>query len=106
MSARAASQSSATAPSSPITMRARPDAAARAKAAQPRPDGTTFAPTWQSAVSHPFVAERREPPEPAPGDVLEEDALDRILGAEGEDLTQRRLERAAHVSSAYTVRAG
>ena len=33
-----------------------------------------------------------EPAEAAPGDVFEEDALDRILGAELEDLRQRRLD--------------
>jgi hypothetical protein len=43
------------------------------------------------------LADRDEPAEAAPGDVLEEDAFDRILGAEGEGLAQRRLERAAHV---------
>ena len=46
----ARSQSSPTACSSPMIIRARPDSASRAKAAQPDPDGTTFAPTWQSAV--------------------------------------------------------
>jgi len=47
------------------------------------------------------VAERDEPavlaqpgeaPEPAPRDVLEEDALDRLLRAEGEDLVERRCD--------------
>ena len=43
------------------------------------PDGTTFAPTWQSATSAPSLLERGEAAEPAPRDVLEEDALDRLL---------------------------
>jgi hypothetical protein len=42
----------------------------------------------QPTVRH----ERREAPETPAGDVLEEDALDRILGAEDEDLRQRRLD--------------
>src|SRR5207244_2977346 len=44
--------------------RARPPAAARAKAPHPRPDGTTFAPTWQSAVSRPFSASAEKRPSP------------------------------------------
>jgi hypothetical protein len=41
----------------------------------------------------PFVAsEPGEPAEPAPGDVLEEHALDRLLGAEGENLVERRID--------------
>ena len=42
------------------------------------------------------LLERAEAPEPAPRDVLEEHALDRILRAEGEDLLEDRLERIAH----------
>ena len=51
------------------------------------------------------VAERAQPAvlgepgeaaEPAPGDVLEEDALDRVLGAEGQDLVQRRFDQRGH----------
>jgi hypothetical protein len=47
------------------------------------------------------VAERDEPPvlpqpgeapEPAPRDVLEEDALDPLLRAEGQDLLERRVD--------------
>jgi hypothetical protein len=38
--------------------------------------------------------EGREPPVPAPGDVLEEDPLDGILGAVGENLVGRRLDEA------------
>jgi hypothetical protein len=38
------------------------------------------------------AADRREPAEPAPRDVLEEDALNRLLGAEGEDLVERRID--------------
>src|SRR5439155_13521827 len=50
-----------------------------------------------------YVAERGQPPlaldaaeasEAAPGDVLEEDALDRILGAEDEDLLDVGLDEA------------
>ena len=37
-------------------MRAPAAAASPAKASQPTPVGTTFAPTWQSAVSRPFSA--------------------------------------------------
>jgi hypothetical protein len=36
--------------------------------------------------------ERREATEPAPRDVLEEDALDRSRGAEAEDLLERRAD--------------
>jgi len=36
--------------------------------------------------------ERGEPAEPASGDVLEEDALDRLLRAEREDLLERRAD--------------
>ena len=36
------------------------------------------------------VLERDEAAEPAPGHVLEEDALDRVLGAEREDIRERR----------------
>jgi hypothetical protein len=43
-----------------------------------------------------IVGERRKPAEPPPGDVLEEDALDGILGAELEDLLEGRLDRIAH----------
>jgi hypothetical protein len=43
--------------------------------------------------NQPVVAfERREAPEPTARDVLEEDALDRFLGAEAEDLVQRRAD--------------
>jgi hypothetical protein len=38
------------------------------------------------------VLERREAPEAPPPDVLEEDALDRLLCAEVEDLVQRRAD--------------
>jgi hypothetical protein len=41
----------------------------------------------------PAVARKaREAAEPAPGDVFEEDALDRLLRAEGEDLLERRAD--------------
>ena len=53
-----------------------------------------FAPAWQRATSEPFSASAAEPPEPAPGDVLEEYALDRIARAEVEDLRQVRLHEA------------
>jgi hypothetical protein len=36
--------------------------------------------------------ERGEAAEPAPRDVLEEDALDRLLRAEGENLLERRAD--------------
>jgi hypothetical protein len=51
------------------------------------------------------VAERREasvlahaaePPEPAPGHVLEEDALDRVAGAELEHLLEGGIDEARH----------
>jgi hypothetical protein len=41
----------------------------------------------------PLVAfERGEATQPTPGDVLEEDALDRLLGTEVEDLLERRAD--------------
>jgi hypothetical protein len=40
----------------------------------------------------PVTFERGEATEPAPGDVLEEDALDRLLGAEVEDLFESRAD--------------
>jgi hypothetical protein len=42
------------------------------------------------------VGERGEAAEPAPRDVLQEDALDRIFSAEREDLLEVRLERLGH----------
>ena len=72
----AALQSSLTASSSPIIMRAHGCAASPANASQPRPDGTTFAPTWQSADEAVVSAHRAETPSPRRADVLEEDALD------------------------------
>jgi hypothetical protein len=36
--------------------------------------------------------ERGEPSQPPPCDVLEEDALDRLLRTEGEDLVERRTD--------------
>ncbi len=78
-------------------MRAPLRAAASANAAQPRPDGTTFAPTWHSASSRRVaVRDGREAAEPAPRDVLEEDALDRILGTEREHLLERRRDGRGH----------
>jgi len=38
------------------------------------------------------AGERREAAEPTPGDVLEEDALDRLPGTEVEDLVERRAD--------------
>jgi hypothetical protein len=38
------------------------------------------------------TTKRAEPAEPAARDVLEEHALDRLLGAEGEDLLERRID--------------
>jgi hypothetical protein len=38
------------------------------------------------------TAKRAEPAEPAARDVLEEHTLDRLLGAEGEDLLERRID--------------
>jgi large subunit ribosomal protein L7/L12 len=64
MRCAAASHRSATARSSPIIIRARLDAATRPKAPQPVPDGTTFAPTWQRAVSFPFEASAENRPRP------------------------------------------
>jgi hypothetical protein len=40
----------------------------------------------------PVALERGEAPEAAPGDVLEEDALDRLLATEVEDLVERRAD--------------
>ena len=54
-------------------------ATSRANAPHPSPDGTALTPTWHSASSSPSVGARDEAAEPAPGDVLEEDALDGIL---------------------------
>ena len=74
-------------PASPIIMRGAARAASpRERAAALARTGTTFAPRWQSARSSPVLGERDEAAEPAPRDVLEEDALDGILRAEGEDL--------------------
>ena len=41
-------------------------------------------------------AGRDEPAQPAPGDVLEEDALDRLARAEREDLLEPRFEKLSH----------
>jgi hypothetical protein len=43
----------------------------------------------------PVVRARYEPPEPAPGDVLEEHSLDGITGAEAKDLVPLRLDQAS-----------
>ena len=86
---------------SPPRARSRPAPRRRSSAARrPRPgprsrpsrapDGTTFAPTWQSATTRAVLLQRGEAAEPAPRDVLEEHALDRILLAEGEDRSQVR----------------
>jgi hypothetical protein len=40
----------------------------------------------------PVAFERREATQPAPGDVLQEDALDRLLRTEVEDLLERRAD--------------
>ena len=40
--------------------------------------------------------DRREAAEPSPRDVLEEDALDRLLGAEREHLVERRRDGFGH----------
>ena len=47
-----------------MIIRARPRAAAAAKRPQSRPDGTTLAPTWQSAVSAPPSAKAEKRPNP------------------------------------------
>jgi hypothetical protein len=39
-----------------------------------------------------FVPEAGEAPQAAPRDVLEEDALDPLLRAEGQDLLERRID--------------
>ena len=65
------------------------------RAAARRPDGTRFVPRWQSAESSPSSA-AGEAAEPAPGDVLEEDALDGVARAEAEDLVARGLEDVRH----------
>ncbi len=75
-----------------MIMRACPRAVASANALQLSPDGTTFAPTWQSAIEPVVALERGEAAEPAARDVLEEDALDRLLRAEVEDLFERRAD--------------
>jgi hypothetical protein len=55
---------------------------------------------------HPEVTESHEravmghgekAPKPAPGQILQEDALDRILGAEGKNLVERRRTRLRHL---------
>jgi hypothetical protein len=40
----------------------------------------------------PVTFERGEATQPAPGDVLQEDALDRLLGTEVENLLERRAD--------------
>src|SRR5436309_13083699 len=64
MRARASPQSWSTARSSPMIIRAWPRTVASAKTAQRSPEGTTFAPTWQSATSRssPRSAEKRPSP--------------------------------------------
>ena len=80
-------------------MRAFERAAASAKAAQPRPDGTTFAPVWHRADEPAVLAGHTgEAADPAPRHVLEEDALHRILGAVVEDLLAGRLHEVRHRS--------
>jgi hypothetical protein len=45
----------------------------------------------------PLVLEPDETAEPAAGDIFEEDALDRLLGTEGQDLREPRpLDQARH----------
>ena len=44
------------------------------------------------------LREPREAPETPTGNVLEEHALDRILGAEGEDLVERRFVQRLHAA--------
>ena len=75
-----------------MIIRACPRAVASANEPQLSPDGTTFAPMWQSATKPLVALERGEATEPAPRDVLEEDALDRLLRAEVEDLFERRTD--------------
>ena len=84
---------------------AAPSASCVGEAAVPAPDGTRFAPTWQSAMSRPPSSKGDEAAEPAPRDVLEEDALDRLLGAEREDVRERRrCERARRDDNASAHR--
>ena len=47
----------------------------------------------------PVVLDRREPAQAAPRHVLEEDALDRVLRAEREDLVKPRLLQPGHRST-------
>src|SRR5690348_14064404 len=56
--------SSVTGASSPMIIRARPRIVTSPKRAQSRPDGTTFAPTWQSASSRPLSAKAENLPSP------------------------------------------
>ena len=93
---RAACHRSVTALSSPISMRACPPRTDSANAPQPRPDGTTFAPRWQSASRRSPRSSPRKRPSRAPRGVLEENALDRILRAEGEHLVERRFHDPGH----------
>ncbi len=79
--------------------RARPR---RAKAPQPSPEGTALTPTWHSARSSRPSASADEAAQAAPRDVLEEDALDGILGAEAEDLLALRA-RSSFPASAATL---
>ena len=81
-----------------MIIRARERSTRRAKRSQPSPAGTTFAPRWQSAAEPVLAVDRDEPPEPAPRDVLEEDALDRLACAEREDLLEPRFEELSHRS--------
>src|SRR2546421_3193116 len=62
--ARASPQSSSTARSSPMIIRAWPRTVASAKTAQLTPEGTTFAPTWQSATSLPSSRSPEKRPRP------------------------------------------
>ena len=47
-----------------MIIRARPRTVASAKNAQPSPDGTTFAPTWQSAIRRPSRSSAEKRPSP------------------------------------------
>jgi hypothetical protein len=55
-----------------------------------KPGGADVHPEMAESLQAAVSGDREKAPEPTAGDVLEEDALDRVLGAEGENLTERR----------------
>ena len=81
---------------------ARPRAATRAKRWQSSSRGDDVRADVAERRQPPVLGERREAAEAAAGDVLEEDALDRILRAEREDLLEPWFDRVSHGSNGRT----